>query len=225
VISVLTACYGDYDVPWPAPRHEDVCTTMVSDSTDIMRAALDNGWDNGVVHAIPHVHPRLAAKVPKCDPLRFMFDCPTDTIVWLDASAHVVDVDRFVEVVKSIRDSTPMAQFVHPDRDDILDEADASYKMPKYLGQPVTTQAHLYTNRGLPRHSGLWATGMIVYHPQAYDHETFGNAWLAEQLAWTYQDQISEPYLLWQAGYHPTALPGNLRDNGFVEWMPHTRND
>jgi hypothetical protein len=225
MISVITACYGGYDTPWPLPAHEEICATFVSDQDLVSRAALDNGWTNGVLHEIPHVHPRLAAKVAKCDPMRFMFDCPHETIVWLDASARITDIDRFVDVVKSVSVTEPMAQFVHPDRDDVEDEAKVSATMEKYQGQKVGMQAWLYRHHGLPAHWGLWATGMIVYHPLAFDIQAFGNAWLAEQLAWTYQDQISEPYLLWKADYKPRALPGHLRDNGFVDWMPHTRSD
>lgn len=225
MITVVSASYSSYDVPWPMPDHEDVVSTMVTDDPDYGRAAQDNGWTNVTLQPIPHAHPRLAAKVPKCDPQRFVFSGMTETYVWLDAAARITNVDRFVKAVKDIPKHSPIAQFVHPDRDDITREAELSATMEKYKDQQVEMQASLYKRMGLPDNWGLWATGMIVYHPAAYDHYAFGNAWLAEQLAWTYQDQISEPYLLWKAGYRPAALPGNLRDNGFVEWMPHTRND
>jgi hypothetical protein len=225
MISVISASYGGYDNPNPPPQLEGVCTTMVSDDSEFLCRAMDVGWQNCVIHEIPHVHPRLAAKVAKCDPTRFMFDCPTETVVWLDASAHVRNSQRFADVVNAFSAHDAIAQFVHPDRSDIAEEAFVSATMEKYKSQKVCQQAALYKRRGLPDDWGLWATGMIVYHPNAFDLGSFGNAWLAEQVAWTYQDQISEPYLLWLAGYRPAPLPGNLRDNGFVEWMPHTRND
>lgn len=225
MISVISASYGAYDGNWDAPVHDEICSTMVTDDTEYGKVAMDKGWQNIVLHEIPHVHPRVAAKVPKCDPLRFMFDCLTETVVWIDAAAHIYNVDRFVEVVSAVPKYEPMAQFVHPDRDDIVEEAFVSEKMLKYEDQKVVQQANLYRRRGLPAHWGLWATGMIVYHPAAFDMEAFGNAWLAEQVAWTYQDQISEPFLLWKSDYKPRTIPGHLRDNGFVEWMPHARND
>jgi len=225
VITVVTAAYGNYDIPWSMPDHPDVESTAVTDDFEIGKSFQDAGWDHVTFQPLPHLHPRMAAKVPKCDPWRFCFSGWTDTIVWLDASARIVDMDKFVAAIRSVPDTQSIGQFKHPDRDDIVDEAFVSERMEKYQGQDVVTQAKLYQRRGLPNHWGLWATGMIVYHPSVYDHQSFGNAWLAEQAAWTYQDQISEPYLLWRAGYQPWPLPGGLRDNGYVEWMPHTRND
>lgn len=225
MISIISASYGGYDASWPAPTHDEICTTLVTDSLDYGKEAMDAGWQNVVYRKITHAHPRLAAKVPKCDPLRFLLDCPTETVVWLDAAALIKDTQAFIDAVSTVPRHEPMAQFVHPDRDDVEDEAAASVGMEKYADQQVSVQARLYKSRGLPSCWGLWATGMIVYHPDAFDLEAFGNAWLAEQLAWTYQDQISEPYLLWKADYRPRPLPGHLRDNSYVDWMPHTRAD
>ena len=38
----------------------------------------------------------------------------------------------------------------------------------------------------------------------------FGDAWLAEQVRWTVQDQVSEPPLLWAHGLEVATLPGPL---------------
>jgi hypothetical protein len=225
MITVVTAAYGNYDVPHLFPDHPDLSGTVVTDHHDTGYAFSDAGWDHVTIQPLPHVHPRMAAKVPKCDPWRFVFSGHTDTIVWLDASARIKDAEAFIDAVRSVPATQAIGQFVHPDRDDVIDEAFVSETMPKYKGQDVVTQAKLYERRGLPAHWGLWATGMIVYHPAVFDLYQFGNAWLVEQLAWTYQDQISEPWLLWKATYRPFSLPGHLRSNDYVEWMPHTRDD
>lgn len=225
MITLVSASYGAYDNPNPLPELEGVASTMVTDSEEFARKAQDAGWEHVTIQPIPHAHPRLAAKVPKCDPMRFVFTKTTETYVWLDAAARITNGEKFVQAVESIPRHEPIGQFDHPDRDDVIDEAKVSKQLLKYDLQEVETQAGLYVRMGLPRHWGLWATGMIVYHPAAFDMPAFGNAWLAEQLAWTYQDQISEPYLLWLAGYRPKSLPGNLRDNGYVTWMPHVRDD
>ncbi|HVE28300.1 MAG TPA: glycosyltransferase domain-containing protein [Sporichthya sp.] len=224
MITVVTAAYGGYDFTQPAPVHPEIASMVVTDSRDVGEARLDAGWQEMCIQPVPHVHPRLAAKVPKCKPWDFWLS-PTETVVWIDAAARITNVDRFVEAVKSVPMTQAMGQFKHPDRDDVMDEAVVSETMHKYRDQEVLSQARTYLWNGLPRHWGLWATGMIVYHPAAYDHEAFGNAWLAEQLSWTYQDQISEPYLLWRAGYRPFELPGHLRTNDYVAWMSHTRDD
>jgi hypothetical protein len=225
MITVVTASYGGYDTPHPFPEHPQLVGTVVSDRTATGRAFMDAGWQNSTVQPLPHLHPRMAAKVPKCDPWRFVFSDHTDTIVWLDAAARIKDAEAFIEAVRRVPATQAIGQFVHPDRKDVVDEAFVSETMPKYRGQDVVTQAKMYQHRGLPVDWGLWATGMIVYHPAVFDLREFGNAWLAEQVAWTYQDQISEPWLLWIAKYRPYELPGHLRTNDYVEWMPHTRDD
>jgi hypothetical protein len=225
VITVISTCFGGYDEIRPFPPHPDLHGVMVTD--EMITSVIDKGW-NSVTHRNPNMHPRLAAKVAKCRPDRFLFDSwekRDEAVVWLDASAHICDPDYFVEAVRSVPYTTPMAQFLHPDRDCIYDELVASRGMEKYETQDLETQLVEYEKFGMPRHWGLWATGMIVYHPAAFDLPAFGNAWLVEQMKWTYQDQLSEPYLLWVAEYRPASLPGNLRQNGYVEWQPHTRNN
>lgn len=223
MIHILSASMGGYDNPNPPPQLEGCTATMVTDDEQFGEWSARLGWQV-IYHAYPHTHPRLGAKVPKCKPHHF-FPHPVETIVWLDGAARITNEARFLEVVKGVPLTEPIAQFLHPDRDDVEDEAKASEGMEKYGGMQVRDQAHHYKMRGLPSCWGLWATGMIVYHPAAFDIEAFGNAWLAEQLMWTYQDQLSEPYLLWKADYKPRALPQNLRSNDYIAWMPHTRAD
>jgi hypothetical protein len=46
-------------------------------------------------------------------------------------------------------------------------------------------------------------------------------AWLAECLRWTYQDQLSLPYLLWRHNVRPALIPYNLWDNHLIGLQPH----
>lgn len=199
MVTVIQSVYGDYDrwEPW-IPQTVDATGIRVQD-------------------ARTHLHPRMAAKVAKCEPWRYTDD---DLVIWVDGNI-VPTTDRFLEHL--IDSSTgPISQYRHPHRDCITDEAKVSAGMDKYRGQRVIEQAAHYMDRGHPAHWGLWATGIIVYR---YPFPTIlGAYWLAEQCAWTVQDQISQPYLLHMYGLMPTTIPGDIYRMEHADIRPHNHD-
>lgn len=217
-VAIVSACYGGYD--HVAPIREQTIDTewvMVTDNQDLVAP----GW-KVIYEPRPHMHPRLAAKVPKCHPFAYT---DATTTVWLDASCRLIRDDALYRIIKHANDAE-MAQIVHPWRDDIVDEAEASVGMPKYEGQRVRDQVSHYIARGFPRNSGLYATGLIVRNNMGSIHEEFGHRWLTEQCRWTYQDQLSQmPVLasMEKRGYplkiRPLGFP--LHGSGVFEWHFH----
>jgi hypothetical protein len=112
-----------------------------------------------------------------------------------------------------------VAMWEHPQRDCILPEAAVSATMPKYLGLPVEVQAAHYVNAGHPVGYGLWATGCMTWSPTA-DGDA-GDAWFDEQLHWTYQDQISWPFIVRRYGLDVRPMPGMLWDKQMVTFRAH----
>ena len=55
--------------------------------------------------------------------------------------------------------------------------------------------------------------------------KALGDAWLREQLRWTFQDQISLPPLLEEFGIVPVDLPGPLYPNPRFTIRHHHRED
>lgn len=212
-VAVVSAIYGAYDLPAQhAPQTVDAEFVLVAD-----RELAAPGW-RVVAEPRPHMHPRLAAKVPKCRPDWY---ADADAYLWLDGSATLTRSDSLEQLLTV---GGPLAQFVHPERQSIVEEAAVSAMMTKYQGQPVEGQAAWYVKRGHRHDWGLWATGCILYR-RAYDFATVGRAWLTEQLRWTYQDQISQPYVLAGYGFRPSPLPGNLWRNDFVAFRRHAGGD
>ncbi len=197
MIAVVQSVYGGYDI----------LDDWIPQSVPYRRVIVDT--------ARPHLSPRMAAKVAKCEPWRYT---NADVTVWVDGSIVPTD-DRFVE---HLVDNAvgPLSQYVHAHRDCIQDEARVSAGMLKYAGQPVIGQAAYYMQRGHPQHWGLWATGIIVYRPSVA-LSLFGLGWLAEQAAWTVQDQISQPYLLHRLGMRPHTIPGDIFDMDHATIRPH----
>jgi hypothetical protein len=207
-VAVLSSVYGGYDQP-VAPREQTYpCDWILVSDTD--HAVYP--WKS-IVEPRKGIHPRLAAKVAKCRPDLY---ADVDVHIWVDASFHIHHPEFVTWCLAHVEDNV-IAQIPHPDRRRILDEAHASTGLPKYQDLPMATQAESYLAAGYPYDWGLWATGLIVYRGRS----VIGDAWLAEQVRWTYQDQISEPPLLWRHGIRPTDMQGGLLNNPYFAIRGH----
>lgn len=207
-VAVLTSLYGDYDpVLPPRPQHRDGIEYLcITDGQSEVPAP----W-HPIIEPRPHLHPRMAAKVARCRPDYYT---AAETTIWLDASARLGRGDSVDLLVDALGDGQ-IAQFTHPERDNVTAEAEVSAGMRKYHGQPMAAQCAHYRAEGM--HGGLWATGCIVRR-NTDQLRAFGNTWLTEMMRWSWQDQLSEPYALWLHQLAPVALPGNLWSNTLVSF-------
>jgi hypothetical protein len=196
-VAVLSSVYGGYDHPI-APAEQDVACDWILVSVQDHDC---HPW-KVVVEPRPQLHPRLAAKVAKCRPDLYT---DADVTIWVDASIHITS-PGFVSWCVAELGESEAAQIPHPMRRRISDEAQESHGMPKYAGLPVFAQVDSYLSAGYPDDWGLWATGLIVYKGRS----RFGDAWLREQMRWTYQDQLSEAPVLHAHGIRPVDLTGGL---------------
>lgn len=164
------------------------------------------------------LHPRREAKLPKCFPFLYA-DTDAEVTIWLDASFRVDSV-TFVEDMARHLDDGDWAQFQHPDRDCIYDEVIVSGQMTKYQAEPINEQVEHYRERGHPEHWGLWATGLIVRR-RTDEVVTVGRRWWQEIDRWSYQDQLSEPFVLREAGLRPVRIYGNIFASPWLSFHAH----
>lgn len=210
-LALVTSIYGDYD---------ELVDPPVQDGVDDYVAVVDRHhpgtrlWRQ-VIEPRTHMHPRLAAKVAKCRP-DWYTDC--GRTVWIDGGARLLHQGA----AQWAAEHGPFAQFVHPERQDIEAEAMVSAGMRKYADQPVLEQVAYYKKLGMPDNFGLWATGMIV-RDNTFNSpgRLMGEMWMAEQIRWTYQDQLSWPFLLWRSVFRPSPLGGALWGNPHVQFTGH----
>lgn len=194
--AVLTATYDHYDSLKSFPAQSVDCETIcLTDDPDLV----DPTWK--IIVEPSDLHPNRAAKRAKCTPWEYT---NADFVIWIDASVRVRSAD-FVQDLVALAD--PIAQFLHPDRDCIYDEAWASRGMGKYTNEPIDQQMAEYRHAEHPKNWGLWATGVIV-RQRTPEVEQFGRDWLAEINRLTFQDQLSEPFVLRQHGLRPSTIPG-----------------
>jgi hypothetical protein len=217
VITIISSCYGGYDTIKEQPLKQTVACryVMVAD-----QPYESDTWEV-VVEKRPHLHPRMAAKVPKCLP--WLYTAGSDVSIWIDASSMIISRE-FVAMCLDAMGDESIAQWVHPERDCIYDEAEVSLPYTKYQGQPVIEQTRAYRANGHPAHWGLWATGCIA---RRHDTETqvLGQSWLNQQARWSYQDQLSEPPLLRAMGLKPGQLQGWLWSNEWLSFGSHAGGD
>lgn len=203
--AVITAVYDRYDnlaefLPQTVPTEALVITEDPTFRAD--------GW-NTVWEERPGLHPNRAAKIPKLVPWEYT---DADFVIWIDASFRIVSPD-FVEDIAALG---TLSQFDHPWRDCIYDEVEASVH-PKYAGEPMRAQVDTYRAAGHPKHWGLWATGVIGRHRTAIVEE-MGERWLTEIDRWSFQDQLSQPFVLRELGIRPERIPG-VYMHGMNPWI------
>jgi hypothetical protein len=111
-----------------------------------------------------------------------------------------------VFAVEAMTFANPIAQYAHMSRDCIYEEAEVSLSMKKYQGEPIAEQVASYYSDGHPEHWGLWG-GMVIARKHTRKVKAFGRAWQQENDIWSFQDQISEPFVLRNFGMVPASFP------------------
>lgn len=200
--AVLTAIYGAYDTLKPVKQQSvETDWVLVTDDASLRSWAL--GW-RVVYRPMPGIHPNRAAKVPKLFPWEFT-EAPAS--VWLDASFRVTSPD-FVREALSFAD--PIAQFTHPWRDCVFDEAQECIAIArhKYAPEVLAVQADAYRAAGHPEHWGLWATGIIARKHADERVKRLGERWAQEIAVYSFQDQVSHPVVMREVGLRPASFPG-----------------
>lgn len=219
MIAIISALYDAYDELHAICPQDgvEIDWVLVTDDAALASGAVDRkGW-RVVYEPRPDLHPNRAAKRPKILPWCYT---AAEQSVWIDASFSVLSPTFAAEALACAH---PVAQFTHPWRDCIYDEADLTMTLPKYDGEPIAAQVAHYRAQGHPAHWGLWATGVIARH-HTQGVKAFGYRWLADCLQWSYQDQLSHPPALRTVGLRPESFPGTYLDHPWLEHRPSVRH-
>jgi len=184
--TIYTTIYGNYDTLKQQPDIDAnfVCFTDNPDLTS-------DQWEIRLDTSFAHLHPRMQAKY-------FKLVCPFDGLsLFIDGSIQIVNPDIIKTLSQFLKSG--FACYAHPSgRTCLSSEVVASRQLSKYDGLPLEQQAHHYFSQGMPKDFGLWACGLILRDSK---HTDFGKAWYFENLLWTYQDQISLPYVSWKEDF------------------------
>lgn len=220
-VAVISASYGGYEPIPPRLGTQDRPPNEMIFVHDGAHKGFHRGWGDWRMHyePRPHLHPNVAAKYPKIHPWDYT---SADITIWVDANIDCAP--HFVETcLASVDAAFPIAQFIHPLRNCIYDEREAS-RLPKYDGLPLDMQMEYYKRVFMfPRHWGLWATGVIVRQRSSAVHR-FEQRWMQEIMRWGFQDQLSEPLALYMNLMQVSPIGGvdtNLWNTDLIRFRAH----
>lgn len=225
-VVIFTSITDGYDTLKTQAPQIGIGTKWIAVTDGTEKAEPGHGWEimnfseiDRLITPADRTHPNRLAKIAKCTPWQ-IFSCLNS--IWIDASYRVTSPLFAFEATKCAH---PIAQFVHPWRDCIYDEADASRKLERYhdQGSTINSQVREYDSIGHPRNWGLWATGVIARR-HTDDVKTMSTQWLAEIRRHSYQDQISEAVSLRFCDLRPTPLPGNHLQNPWLTYEGSARH-
>lgn len=214
-VAIITSCYNNYDTLKPVLPQKgfEIEWIYVTDHRPLDPV----GWS--VQH---NVHwgknPRYASKFPKAKPWEYT---DAEASIWLDTSFKIISETFVHDLIETLhRSGSGIAQFKHPVRDCIYEEALVVKAHRKYAAnQPIEEQVEYYWDEGHPEHWGLWSSGVIA-RLHTTQIKKMGHLWMDEISDWTTCDQISEPYVMRNLNVTPAILPG-MYHTGQNPWVTY----
>lgn len=224
---LYTAIFGEYDHVRAPVRQDIDCDYVLF--TDRPLASQDTGlWKVVVLDTadlFPN-HPRLAAKFFKIVAHRAFALLSAlhagaglhayEQIIWVDGSIQITSEQFARRMLESIS-ANGLAMLNHPYRRCIYREAEASLKMTKYTKQPLMEQVAHYRAQGYPEKNGLMACTVFA-RLQRPDVNRIFEDWWEENLRWSFQDQLSLPYVLWKRRRWFDPVDLSLLENPLFVW-------
>jgi hypothetical protein len=231
-IAIVTSIYGNYDDLKDNPiHHEDevdwYCFTdnknLKSDKWTIVNTPYHlndpdketykqyyNYYDLATNKTVYHM---MCAKYYKIKTHKIDVLQKYDYYIWVDGSIFLRP--DFIHNIKKLIAATPtpdLINFKHSKRTNIKDELEESRPMKKYTTQRIQEQYDYYMSDGFPDTVGLYENTVCIKRNTETIHRIF-DMWWIENLKWSFQDQLSYPYVLWKAGKTPTIIDENVFDN------------
>ena len=225
---VYTAIFGGYDTLKQPPPQDEPCEFICY--TDGKMPSRIGAWRVIHVKTDHKLHPRMQAKrfkilshriFPGAWYMPFSFRRRVDLSIWIDAGLQITS-STFVKDMRHKLGDGEWAMFIHPDRDCIYEEASASITMTKYQHVPIFPQVEAY-RPVVPPHGGLYACTVIVRRePSTERLKRVHVLWWEENVKWTYQDQLSLPFVLRCVdGCDPVVISDCLWRNEWFAFVPH----
>ena len=120
-----------------------------------------------------------------------------DYYIWIDGSIFLRD-DFIKNITDLINEDYNLINFKHSVRDNIKDELSASM-YAKYDNQNLKYQYSQYIKDGFEDNVGLFENTIFIRKNVSHINALF-DLWWVHNLKYSFQDQISYPYVLWKSG-------------------------
>lgn len=179
-------------------------------------------WQVHDLSTLNHLHPRRAAKLPKVAPHEFALLRRYEYAIWIDGDMQIISPTFVEELLAYLKDG--MALSPHFDGRHCA-YGEAEIRPPKYVNEPLDPQVEFYRQEGFPEQQGLYEGGVIARDMGNARVRELGYRWMTQNMVFSYQDQVSLPYCLWQMGFQPSVLPKSFREFGWVIVNAHKTED
>lgn len=127
-----------------------------------------------------------------------------DYYIWVDGSMFLRD-NFIINILKLIDQDYNLINFKHSVRNNIRDETNVSINMNKYKHQNILYQYNSYIEDKFPDNVGLFEKTIFIRKNNEIMNDLF-NLWWLNNLEYSYQDQISYPYVLWKKNIKPDYI-------------------
>ena len=144
-----------------------------------------------------------------------------DYIVWIDGSIFLQN--NFINnIISLINKNYQLINFKHSMRNNIKDETIVSKKMLKYKNQDLDYQYKTYIKEGFQDNIGLFENTIIIRKNNSNIEKLFDEWWI-HNLKYSYQDQISYPFVLWKNKINPDyIINDNVFNNKDYSYVDHS---
>lgn len=201
-VVLVSAIFGGRDEPARLPPLDvDKCVLF----TDAVTAP--PGWT--VVRQPTSNDPRRAARKVKTLALDRV---DGDVVVWIDGRITPTGAPLRQLLRRALR-SSAIASYPHPWRQCLYDEARECASLRIAPERELTIQTTEYNGAGFPKQHGLFNT-MVVARRRTDATVELGHDWWAQLERHTLRDQVSFPYVLWQAGLNCSPLGSDVYGQG-----------
>jgi hypothetical protein len=214
-IALVTAVAGNYDHVGHHVYNDKVDYFFYKDH--LAQLPIDAFWN---IRELPDssLDPRRKSKIPKIHPHYFAELRKYNYLIWIDGSMQIISESFVDEILSYLNNGIVLSP--HFDGRN-CGYGEATIRPPKYANEPLDEQVAYYYYSGFPEGYGLYEAGVQARDMTISKIADLGELWLAQNLIWSYQDQVSLGYSLWKTGVVPDVLPKSFRDFGWVHLNAH----
>lgn len=214
---IYSAIFGDYDTLRPQLPLNDADYVCFTDK----EKPLAEPWKQIIFKPAYHdEHPRITAKRFKCALQRYFDTGNYQYSIWIDGSMQIRKPE-FLDICLKSLGRWGFALIKHPKSTCVYQEAKGCAHMQKYKLERIIEQVFHYKFLGMPGNIPIAAGGIVVRDLKKEILIKIGDEWLEQNLFWTFQDQLSLPYVLWKNNYGFDEIPLGLYDYNYFILNDH----
>lgn len=229
-VAIITSLYGSYDtiveqnhisgheVDWYCFANKEIKSNRWKIITTPYHLSDNTKGKNSIHNNInnPTIYNMMSAKYYKTQSHYIDILQSYDYIAWIDA--RVLVKDQFIPFIFSmIKKNKKLINYKHSKRNNIMKEVSASLDQKRYVEQKIINQYQIYKDRGFPDQSGLFENGVFIRTIKNENINNMFDLWWKHNVEYSFQDQLSYPYVLWKYGIYPDyIIDGTVWDSKYT---------